>query len=65
MHYTFKKTHDTTMCSLALKETVKYYVRQESDVYTAYVDASKAFDRVRHDMLFMLLIDREPRSVVI
>ncbi len=27
MQYAFKKKHGTTMCSLALKETVKYYVR--------------------------------------
>ncbi len=44
------------MYSLALKET---------DVYTVYVDASKAFDRVRHDMLFMILIDRGLPPIVI
>ncbi len=52
MQYEFKKKHGTTMCLLALKKTVKYYVRQESDVYTAYMDATKAFDHVRHGMFF-------------
>ncbi len=45
--------------------TVKYYVRQESNVYTAYVDASRAFNCVRHDKLFMVLIDRELPPIVI
>ncbi len=65
MQYAFKKKHGTTIFSQALKETVKYYLRQVSDVYTAYVDASKAFDPVRHDMLFMILIDRGLRAIVI
>jgi exonuclease III len=65
MQYAFKKKHGTTMCTLALKETVKYYISQESDVYTAYVDASKAFDRVRHDMLFLTLIDRGIPPIII
>ncbi len=65
MQYAFKKKQSTTMCSLALKDTVKCYLRQESDVYTAYVDAIKAFDRVRHDMLFMILIDRGLPPIVI
>ncbi len=65
MQYAFKKKHGTTMCSMASKETVTYYVRQESDVYTAYMDASKAFDHVRHDMLFMILIDRGLPPIVI
>ncbi len=32
--------HETTICSLTLNETVKHYVRQESDLYT-YVDSFK------------------------
>ncbi len=58
MQYAFKGQHGTTMCTLAMKETIKYYLQNGSDVYICLIDASKAFDRVRHDMLFQLLIER-------
>ena len=58
MQYAFKAGHSTTMCTLALKDVIKYYQWKETDVYAAFLDASKAFDRVKHDKLFMLLIDR-------
>ncbi len=44
------------MCSLALKETVNYYWNRHSYVHVAHIDASKAFDRVRYDRLFELLL---------
>ena len=59
MQYAFKENHGASMCTLTLKETVQYYRRNGSEVYVTQVDASKAFDRVRHDMLFKLLIDRK------
>ncbi len=46
------------MCSLALKEVVNYYRYGRSKVYTCFMDASKAFDRIRHDKLFKILLDR-------
>ncbi len=58
MQYAFKGQHGTTMCTLATKETIKYYLRNESGVYIYLIDASQAFDRVHHDMLFQLLIER-------
>ncbi len=58
MQYAFKGQHGTTMYTLAMKETIKYYLRNGSDVYMCLIDASKAFDRVHHDMLFQLLIER-------
>ncbi len=58
MQYAFKGQHDTIMCKLATKETIKYYLRNGSDVYMCLIDASKAFDRVHHHMLFQLLIER-------
>ncbi len=65
MQYAFKEKHGTSMCTLALKEVSRYYHRNNSDVYIAQVDASKAFDRVRHDMLFKLLIDRGMPPVIL
>ena len=58
MQFAFKKNHSTVMCSTVLKETINYYLNNGSEVYTCFIDATKAFDRVRHDKLFQLLIDR-------
>ncbi len=37
------------MCSLALEEVVNYYRNGRSYIYACFMDASKAFDRIRHD----------------
>ena len=43
------------MCIYVLKETVHIYVSRDSPVFCAFLDASKAFDRVSHSKLFRLL----------
>ena len=65
MQYAFKNSHGTAMCTLTVKEVVRYYWRKGSRVYTSFVDASKAFDRVKHDMLFLLLIERGLPPVIL
>jgi len=65
MQYAFKAQHGTSMCTLVLKEVLSYFKRNGSDVFIGLVDASKAFDRVRHDKLFSLLIERGLPTVVI
>ena len=54
----FKKSHSTDMCIYALKCTIEYYRLHNSPVYSCYLDASKAFDKVNHWKLFKKLIDR-------
>ena len=65
MQYAFKDNHSTVMCSLTLKEVITYYLNNKSEVYTCFVDASKAFDKVRHDQLFNVLIDRGMSPVIL
>ena len=48
----FKQNHGTDMCIYALRQTIDYYKRNTSPVYICYVDASKAFGRVKHWCLF-------------
>ena len=56
--YGFKKQHATDMCIYTVKSLIKYYrpARQNSPVYTCFLDASKAFDRISHWTLFKKLI---------
>ena len=48
-----------------MKELVRYYKLRNSCVFAAVVDASKAFDRVRHDMLYTVLQDRGLPPIVL
>jgi len=45
-------------CTVVLKETLSYYVKNKSSVFCTFLDASKAFDRVNYCKLFLLLIQR-------
>ena len=54
----FKAKHSTDMCILAFKEAILKYRDLSSNVYTCFLDASKAFDRVNHFKLFTTLSKR-------
>ena len=55
----FKEKHSTTLCASALTQTIQYYLDGSSNVYACFLDASKAFDRVRHSRLFDILLEKE------
>jgi len=50
--------HSIHMCTMILKESLAYYNTNNSTAFCTFLDASKAFDRVRYCKLFRLLIDR-------
>ena len=61
----FKPKHGTDMCIFLLKQTVFYYVSKDTPVFSASLDASKAFDRTNHNLLFAKLIKRNvPMCIV-
>ena len=53
------------MCTLALKEVAKYYTSRRGRVYCCLLDATKAFDWVRFDKLFEILIERNVPACII
>ena len=54
----FKKNSSTIHALHCLRETVNYFVNNGSRVFCAFLDASKAFDRLVHAGLFLKLINR-------
>ncbi len=54
----FRSGHSTSMSTLVMKEVVTYYWNRQSNVYFVFIDASKAFKRVRYNRLFQVLYDR-------
>ena len=45
------------MSVFLLKQTISSYVDRDSSVFAVFLDASKAFDKVNHDVLFQKLIE--------
>ena len=54
----FKKKSSTLHAMYYLKETVNHYIDNGSIVFCAFLEASKAFDRLVHSGLFLKLIAR-------
>ena len=66
--FVFKSQHATDMCIFTVTSVIKYYTKQNSSVFTCFLDAAKAFDRVSHwtlSMMFSKLILRNiPLAIV-
>ena len=54
----YKKNLSTNSCSFLMTETINYYINNNSRIYALFLDASKAFDRVTHNKLFMVMISK-------
>ena len=52
----FKTKHSADMCIFTVESIIKYYTGHNTPVYTCFLDANKAIDRVNHWTLFTKLI---------
>ena len=55
----FKAHHSTDLYVYALTEFIEYFKSRSTSVYVAFLDASKAFDKINHWLLFKKMIDRQ------
>ena len=59
MQFGFKRKTSTSHALFCLKTTVNHFLENNSRVYAAFLDCSKAFDRISHYGLFSKMIDRK------
>ena len=55
----FKRGTGTNMCIFLLEQIISYYLQQSSPIFSVFLDASKAFDRISHELLFKKLLLRD------
>jgi hypothetical protein len=65
MQFAYKAGHSTTVSTLILKDVVTHYLNRDSNVFCCFIDASKAFDRLRHDILFEMLLQRNVNPLIV
>ena len=53
------------MCIFTVRSVIKYYTEQNSTVFTCFLDAAKAFDRVSHWTLFSKMIKKKVPMVIV
>ena len=59
LQFGFRSKRSTDQCTMVLKETIAYYTHNGSPVYSVFLDATKAFDRVNYCKLFDVLVQRK------
>ena len=61
----FKRKHGTDMCIFALKDILDNYNTKNSTMFLCFIDASRAFDRINHEKLFIKLTQRGVPSFLV
>ncbi len=64
LQFGFKKGMSTSLCTGLLKNTISHYIHRGSNVFSCFLDASKAFDLVNHCTLFKKLMARGLPTVI-
>ena len=65
LQFGFKPGLSTELCTGLIKNVTARYCFNDSPVYGCFLDASKAFDRVDHHLLFEKLLQRDLPPVVV
>ena len=58
LQFAYQNGASTTMCTWAVIETISYFLRNGAEVFTCQTDMSKAFDMIKHSLLFNKLLNR-------
>ena len=58
LQFSYQKDCSTTMCTWLVLESIDYFMRNGSEIFSCFLDMKKAFDTVKHSVLFKKLLDR-------
>ena len=58
LQFAYQPKCSTNMCTWMAVETIEYFLRNGSEVYACVMDMTKAFDNVKHSILFEKLIHK-------
>ena len=58
LQFGYKKSHSTSHAIYSLNECVEYFTNRGSNVFAAFLDCTKGFDKVCHSGIFIKLIKR-------
>ena len=64
LQFGFTKGCSTSKCTFVADETINYYLTKKSQVYSVFLDASKAFDRVHYVKLFRMLLQNNTCPII-
>ena len=56
LQFAYQSGCSTTMCTRIIIETIDYFTRNGSDIYICCMDMTKAFDLLKHSVLFLKLL---------
>lgn len=65
LQFAYQTQVSTSMCTWTAIETITYFQRNGSSVYSCLMDMSKAFDNVKHSVLFKKLLDQGLPSIIV
>ena len=56
LQFGFQRQAGTEICTWAMLEAITYYINRGSKVYVTYMDCTKAFDKVKHSLMFRKIL---------
>ena len=65
LQFGYKANFSTTQCSWFVMEVASYFVRKRIPCIITLLDCTKAFDKVKFDILFSKLIQRKIPAIII
>ena len=65
LQFSYQRNCSTTMCIWMVIETIDYILRNNSEVFICTMDMTKAFDKVKHSILFQKLLKRHVPPIIL
>ena len=59
LQFSYQKDCSTTMCTWLVVESAIDFLRNGNEVFNCFMDTKKAFDMVKHSLLFKKLINKK------